>query len=242
MNQSNSNLTNFDKPIKDTNPVAICSFVCIILAFLSSLLMLLVGPVALVGPLGFALFLILGFLLTIVATVLKMFRREQIRGYLFAILSITLVALFVFFALMVFGQTRDRASRGICRANLEQLYSSIVLYMTAHDGYLPNPDKWCELLMASDKGLSNEAFRCPLMKSGNCNYAFNKNLSGLRLSGIPENTVLLYESNGDWNLAGTAEILRLRHWWGIRGFILLADGTVAVYNMHVDESNILWTP
>lgn len=242
MNQLNSNLTDFDKPIKDTNPFAISSFICIVLAFLSSLLMLLVGPVALVGSLGFALFLILGFLLTIVATVLKMFRREQLKGYLFTVLSITLVALLVFFALMVFGQTRDRASRGICRANLEQLYSSILLYAAAHDGYLPNPDKWCELLMAYDKGLSNETFRCPLMKSGNCNYALNKNLSGLRLSDIPENTVLLYESNGDWNLTGTSEILRLRHWWGTRGFILLADGTVAVYNMHINESNIRWTP
>jgi hypothetical protein len=51
-------------------------------------------------------------------------------------------------------------------------------------------------------------FKYDSSKEGICNYAFNRNLSGLRLDNIPYNTVLIFESEGNWNLSGTEELFR----------------------------------
>ena len=64
---------------------------------------------------------------------------------------------------------------------------------------------------------------------GECQFAFNKNLSGMKLEDIPEDTVLLFEADGDWNLNGTSELLKTRY--SKDGFIrmLFADNKHRVY-------------
>jgi hypothetical protein len=93
---------------------------------------------------------------------------------------------------------------------LYRLGRLVIEYSKDHNGYLPVASEWCDLLMEYDKGLSRGEFKHPLLKHSACNFAFNKNLDGLLLSDIPGEVVLLFEADGDWNLAGTTELLKQR--------------------------------
>jgi hypothetical protein len=70
---------------------------------------------------------------------------------------------------------------------------------------------------------------------GECNYAFNANLSGRRLSEMPGDCVLLFEANGDWNVAGTQEVLNSRYskYWYVS--LIYVDGRTGRYWFREDR-------
>jgi hypothetical protein len=92
---------------------------------------------------------------------------------------------------------------------------AIVEYAKNHDGYLPDANQWCDLLIEYHKKLPKERFKYDPVKYrfkydsskvGICNYAFNRNLIGVRIDNMSYNTVLVFESEGKWNLSGTEEL------------------------------------
>ena len=74
-------------------------------------------------------------------------------------------------------------------------------------GACPRPREWCDLLRPYLKDAT--AFVCPATKNQRCSYAFNANLSGVRLADIPKSrrVVILFESDRGWNAAGGPELL-----------------------------------
>ena len=91
--------------------------------------------------------------------------------------------------------------------------------------------------MEHNKELTEENFKHPqpeefagmLNFKGECQFAFNSNLSGMRLEDIPTDVVLLFEADGAWNLTGTSELLATRY--REKGYIaiLSVDQTTANY-------------
>lgn len=73
---------------------------------------------------------------------------------------------------------------------------------------LPPLDKWCDKLI--------EGADCsPWMfvgwvdrEEGKCGYALNENLAGMKLKGLDDKVVLAFESKGEWNLSGGAELAK----------------------------------
>jgi hypothetical protein len=64
---------------------------------------------------------------------------------------------------------------------------------------------------------------------GTCQFAFNRNLSGLRLVDLPRDVVLIFEADGEWNLNGTGELLKTRYREKGCIAVLFADQTIGDY-------------
>ena len=91
--------------------------------------------------------------------------------------------------------------------------------------------------MENNENLTKENFKHPQPEifgdifnfKGEIQFAYNKNLSGIRLDEIDDDVVLLFEADGDWNLNGTGELLQTRY--NEKGciYMLFADLTTANY-------------
>ena len=117
-------------------------------------------------------------------------------------------------------------------SNLRLLGKSFIGYAKNNNGYLPDANQWCDLLMRYDKTLTGQNFKHPLIKEWECNIAFNKNLNCLKLSEIPKDTVLLFEADGGWNLSGDKELFeksRKEQTDYYFCYVLLADGNIESY-------------
>jgi hypothetical protein len=172
-----------------------------------------------------------------ISAVIAIFLSKELIGYACAIKAIVVAAacwlLFPMVFYPWFNNKRDEHWRkewgGLDR--LEQLGKSVIEYSKDHNGYMPAVNQWCDLLMDYDKRLSRDDFKRPLLKHSACNFAFNKNLDGLRLSDIPGEVVLLFEADGDWNLGGTAELLKQRK--GLDVYVFLVNGESYRYDFAV---------
>jgi len=72
-------------------------------------------------------------------------------------------------------------------------------------GCMPK-ENWCDILI-QDEDVNKAQFRSYAAKSGECHYAFNKNLVGYE-NELPEDVVVLFESKYDgWNQIGGVELM-----------------------------------
>jgi hypothetical protein len=97
----------------------------------------------------------------------------------------------------------------VCSINMKQLTTGMRLYAAQHNGQFPPAATWCDALQlpAYTGGLAN-IFQCPSGdRSKRCHYAFNAKLSGIAASKINPKTVVLFETDGGWNLSGGPELI-----------------------------------
>lgn len=119
------------------------------------------------------------------------------------------------------------------KKNLEVLDKALRNYERTY-GRLPEADRWCDILLEYDSTLSKESFLHPGAKvmtlKGQCHFAFNKNLSGLKLSDVASDTTFLFWADGPWNLNGGAELLEpeISKYGFI--FMTLAKGKTVTYS------------
>jgi hypothetical protein len=141
--------------------------------------------------------------------------------------SVTFVAL----AKMSVQQRAISERINTSRYNLRLLGGTMVKYAENNSGHLPDANQWCDSLMGYNKTLTRQNFKHPRMKEYDCNIAFNKYLSGLKLSEIPEDTVLLFEADGSWNLSGDIDLFekRFREQKSYFSYILLVSGDIETY-------------
>lgn len=99
--------------------------------------------------------------------------------------------------------------------NLKKLGDALIQYAEDNSGYLPSAENWCDSLLKENPKLTRENFKHPqadyLGLRGDCQFAFNKKLSGMKLSDISDDVVLIFEADGDWNLNGTDELFKKRY-------------------------------
>ena len=116
----------------------------------------------------------------------------------------------------VFRQQRDLDRGTRCLENVLRLTDAADAYARDHGGRLPPAREWCDRLRPYLKDA--KAFVCPATRNQRCSYAFNANLSQVRLASIrePGGVVLFFESDRGWNAAGGPELLptKPRHRFG----------------------------
>ena len=191
----------------------------------------------------FYIFLSLGISLAFIAYFIRLSCKKPYSRYDFVIGAILVFAFFLRIIIVPsFYKELHISQRSTCLANLSKLGSSVITYAEDHDGYFPAADRWCDLLFEYDKNISKDTFKCPAAKKGICHYAFNKNLDGLRLSDVPEDVVMLYEADGNWNLFGGQELLiKTRHMYAYN--IVFRDGYTQTICVHYPRKNPLrWKP
>ena len=223
---------------KDISKLAIISFFCVPIAIFS--LTFFIGPM---GFCGLALFSIAGLVLGILAIVVISFSGGQLKGYLFTVLPIIFGIGFICFGAVCWAVASHRAALDQRRSNIKHLGQVITAYAKANDGQLPAADKWCDALIEFDGTLTKDNFKYIRNNKAECHYALNKNLSGLKLKNIHGEVVLIFEATGDWNLAGTDELLQESFAIGHRYFVLLANSGVFLWDPEsIKHSNFSWTP
>ena len=161
------------------------------------------------------IFSLLAFVLGLAAIVDITFNRGKLKGYWCVLLAIFLTPLTLLMTSGVFVNAGRAEQEKI--GDGKSIALLIVEYAKDHNDYLPDANQWCDLLIEYHKKLpedrfqydpEKQKFKYDFSKEGVCNYAFNRNLSGLRLDNVPYNTVLIFESKGNWNLSGTEELFK----------------------------------
>lgn len=83
----------------------------------------------------------------------------------------------------------------VCRTNIKGLSVAIAVYANEFNDQLPTPDKWCDLLITKTD-ISPKSFICRSRDDieGESSYALNKHIAQMKLSQIPSDVVLLFET------------------------------------------------
>ena len=106
--------------------------------------------------------------------------------------------------------------------SLEHLNDRLADYANDHNGQFPEAEKWCDVLIDStETEKSDFGHRGSERKLSD--YAINKHAVTLG-SDVPDDMVLLFESEPGWNQAGGAELLRQDGNGGVK--ILFADNHI----------------
>jgi hypothetical protein len=163
-------------------------------------------------------------------------------GLIFSSCILTFIVVSIWSA---FSAAQALADQLNCGNNLKQLSLAIKIYANANDDRFPS-SQWCDLILADQTktatslNISN-LFRCPAApRNLHCSYAMNRQLIGLKdTNQIPDDTVVLFESDAGWNAVGGPEILVKRHYGG--SFIVFEDGSIQEVNPK-DFKTLRWTP
>jgi hypothetical protein len=117
-----------------------------------------------------------------------------------------------------------------CSENVRILVRAMQMYVAEWDDTFPVASKWSDsvrqYVTPAIQDLypspnmkyfeySGRPFVCPSAPGVRCGYAFNSELSGVKLSGVsdPQDTIVFFESDAGWNAAGGPDLLpsRPRH-------------------------------
>lgn len=97
-----------------------------------------------------------------------------------------------------FQGAQDKARQMICLANLRQITMAAHMHMQDHDEIITlKAASYSTQLKPYVRNL-DEIFHCPVDKSGNVSYSFNKNLQNVKAENVrePSKTVMFYEGQG----------------------------------------------
>ena len=136
-------------------------------------------------------------------------------GRSFTILVIVVISIFVLVSLILISlPPRGRPDGVTCAINVSGLGKAIYMYRSDFDGQYPTADKWCDLLVMNYE-VKLESLLCKGSdaKIGESSYALNKNIAGKKSSDIPEDTVILFETNYGKNPLGRDGTLGDRQWY-----------------------------
>jgi len=197
-------------PMIRTSRLAIVSIFCAVTAILLIFLDLLImtpdvgrSYLTFIGVFLGGLSFVLGF----VSRTIIAINKGKVKGLAYLIIAIVLGTPFILFiASGVYVNWNRARSEKPGKARI--LGFAILEYAKEESGgYLPDAETWCDTVLKYNKTVYESAFSYRSSEPGVYNYAFNRNLSGLKLDMIPKNTVLIFESEGGWNLSGTEELL-----------------------------------
>jgi hypothetical protein len=226
---------------RKTSRLAIAAVVC---AFLPILAIFVVPHASVLHTrtggwlvaIGCVLLSLLAFLLAIISLVVIAIRRNKVKGWTWSVTSLLVlcpIGLALGGSLLISLRRYEQQVVNMSVENLCLLGRETIRYTKDNGGQLPRADEWCDLLLRQNPSLSRDDFRHPradwLELKGECHFAFNKKLSGLQVADIPNDVVLIYEADGDWNLNGGAGLLKRGAATRIRVGIFFTGGDVGNY-------------
>lgn len=140
------------------------------------------------------------------------------------------------------SKARIVAQRIVCGENLKIIGHAVMVYAKDHNDTYPAAENWCDILI-KNYNLSPNQFHCPSSqaKEGQSSYAININVAGKKISDIPPDTVLIFETMPGINPAGGPELLSTDNHRGNGCNILFADAH-AKFIKAEDISSLRWSP
>jgi len=131
----------------------------------------------------------------------------------------------------------------IYRKALLGIKQTLPPYAKLHEGMLPSPENWCDVL--ADFG-QNSLNPSPEQLSiseltDRSRYALNSNLTGMRLADIPNDVVLIFETEAGENPYGGADSITSQHHYGKGAVVLFADLHIEFIKAK-DFNDLRWEP
>jgi prepilin-type processing-associated H-X9-DG protein len=155
---------------------------------------------------------VVGLVLGIVSLVQISKSQGRSKGQGLAIAGVIVSMLFLFVApimlLPALAKAKAKAQTINCMNNVRQITLAVVLHTQSSSNSFPPAVSWCEAIQP-EVG-SDKVFQCVGGdKSLRCHYAFNAKLGGMNLGSVqnPAQTVMVFETDGGWNLSGGSELL-----------------------------------
>ncbi len=165
--------------------------------------------------------------------------------------GICLVLIYVFLTTVGTRLKRDSLTRECrlkCKENLAYLHTLLLDYANNNEGRLPS-NNWCDIFKEEKKEFPVFCPGSGYYGIDQCSYALNDNVTGKEISSLPDNIVLLFESDIGWNQTGIYEQINWSYHtdWsnqtdknGIAHVILL-DGTI-IKLYQEEQNNLIWQP
>jgi len=115
--------------------------------------------------------------------------------------------------LWILSRPREHV-QSTCGGCLLSLRKTMAIYAGEHGGYYPKADQWCDLLVMGDYAALSQ-FLCDRSDAveGESSYALNKNVTGRKVSELPADLVLLFETDFPKDPAGRQEPITERAWY-----------------------------
>jgi hypothetical protein len=139
----------------------------------------------------------------------KKTKTIKLAAILVTVVITVLVALIVFRALFPRVRETGYPPPDWCKVNLSGLVKALIIYANDHDDEFPSPDKWCDLLIGEDFAFYKQ-FVCPASDAvvGESSYAINKNVADKKISNLPADMVVLFETNFGKEPSGREGLLK----------------------------------
>ena len=180
------------------------------------------------------------FLICLVSIIVSVFKKPRLINF-----AVSFIGLFLFFiSVEVFVVTIEWSRLAPVRffpSNLRQIGFALEKCAKKNKGNLPSAANWYDSLLKCDP--IKYAFRNDGQKhdDGLSEFAFNANISGLKLVELPKNTVLIFETLLAKNPAGGPELMSTNN-HPIKGcFVLFTDMHIAFVRAE-DFNNLRWKP
>jgi hypothetical protein len=155
--------------------------------------------------------------------------RQSLRGMPLAVFGLSVPIAFVVLCASVAVWAFRTNFRGEL---LRGVANSLLVYMQDNSGRYPDPNRWCDLLVANADLSPNS-----LKHRGQGCYAFNDQAT----RSSPNDVVLVFESKPGWNQHGGPELLRLDWYWPHGAFVMHKDFSVD-YVWPRDAASLRWSP
>jgi hypothetical protein len=162
------------------------------------------------------------------------------------ILNTIKLAIFMFVGVYLLGITfvyistyrLRRATVNTGLIHIRNIGSALMEYIN-ENSQMPDANYWCDILKERNDGTYNY-LNIPQTPGVECNFAFNKNLSNVPTSGLANNIVLLFETDGYLNLSGGPELINIERakdkFFLFKNqrfiYILFTDRTIVKYRLN----------
>ena len=165
-------------------------------------------------------------------------------GTILSGVSLVMLPILAAMLLPALAKAKSKATTIVCVSNVRQLGLSARMFADEHTNQLPQAATWCDDLKPGVGG-TDTVFKCPTAmlssSSERSHYAFNARLGGMDIEKVSPQTVLIFETEGGWNVSGGSELMPKHSRHGRFFVVGFADGSVR----QVPESeleSLRWEP
>ncbi|MCE5186213.1 MAG: DUF4190 domain-containing protein [Planctomycetaceae bacterium] len=122
-------------------------------------------------------------------------QQPNLKGSGIAVTGISAAVITGLIFFPAFIKVRNEAMRLVCGVNMKGLSCALTVYAYDYQGRLPAAN-WCDLLI-EEADVSPKSLICPASKDiqGECSFAMNKHVVEKDLERLPDETVVLFETN-----------------------------------------------
>ncbi len=123
---------------------------------------------------------------------------DRSKGKMISILLLIFSCIFIYFVNyhLVPRAQQGMGGRLMCGTNLAGLGKALMVYANDNDDMLPDANQWCDLLVIhADVNPQQFVCRHSGAKYGESSYVLNKEVVGMKITEIPPDMVLVFETN-----------------------------------------------